>query len=45
MRLPHSFFGQHYVYQAQKTEDIMDYSHKGSAPVNNIVVILFTKSM
>ncbi|QYS87445.1 hypothetical protein JJC03_06095 [Flavobacterium oreochromis] len=43
--IPHSFFGQHYVYQAQKTEDIMDYSHKGSAPVNNIVVILFTKSM
>ncbi|OWP78791.1 hypothetical protein [Flavobacterium oreochromis] len=25
--LPHSFFGQHYVYQAQKTENIMDYSH------------------
>ncbi|MFK7060787.1 hypothetical protein V3Q90_11750 [Flavobacterium oreochromis] len=27
MGLPHSFFGQHYVYQAQKTENIMDYSH------------------
>jgi hypothetical protein len=25
--LPHSFFGPHYVYQAQKTENIMDYSH------------------
>ncbi|MFK6999475.1 hypothetical protein V3Q90_11760 [Flavobacterium oreochromis] len=37
MGLPHSFFGQHYVYQAQKTENIMDYSHKGSDPVNNIL--------
>jgi len=25
--LPHTFFGNNYLYKAQKTENVMDYSH------------------
>ncbi|MFK7077959.1 hypothetical protein V3470_05785 [Flavobacterium oreochromis] len=35
--LPHSFFGQYYVYQAQKTENIMDYSHSPTDLATNTV--------
>lgn len=32
--LPHSFFGDSFVYQAQKTDNIMDYSHQERDMVN-----------
>ena len=32
--LPHSFFGDTFLYRAQKTDNIMDYSHLGVDKVN-----------
>lgn len=33
--LPHSFFGTDYIYKAQKTDNVMDYSHLERDKVNN----------
>ncbi|OWP78789.1 hypothetical protein [Flavobacterium oreochromis] len=37
MRLPHSFFGNHYLYEALTTENIMDYSHSPTDLATNTV--------
>ena len=33
--LPHSFYGTNYIYQALKTDNVMDYSHLETDNVNN----------